>query len=64
MKNLNYTVETDTETFEFPISLTGLERAKALAKEHCTDVEVKQENSDGFITFAEVWNFNDYIIAG
>ena len=63
MKQLNYTVETDTATFEFPISHGGLEAAIKLANENRANVEVKQENK-GIISFVEIWNFSDYIVKG
>ena len=58
MKQLNYTVETDTDTHEFPINHSGLEKAIKLANENRTNVEVKQENK-GIISFVEIWNFTE-----
>jgi hypothetical protein len=63
MKQLNYIVETDTETVEFPISHEGLEKAITLASKNQTNVDVKQEKN-GIISFVEIWNFNDYVIKG
>lgn len=63
MKQLNYVVETDTDTHEFPINHSGLELAINLAQENRTNVDVKQENK-GNISFVEIWNFNDYVIKG
>ena len=59
MKQINYIVETDTETLTFPVNHEGLETAITVAKENRTNVDVQQELDNGTIQHEEVWNFTE-----